>query len=288
MNGSDGPLTVVALLAPATGRLEVDPLTGAVDEDPRGATMSAPDGAALEIALRLADAWEVEAVAVSVGGPAAGSVLADAVAHGVDRAIHVVDAHGAAPASVGTAVADELASLGPVLVVAGVHGSDVASAAVPAYVAHHLRAAQALGSISVSAGGRGEVEVVRRLDRGARERLRVVAPAVLSVEGSVATLRRAPLAAALADESSRISQHRSTTARKGDVPDLSPRPYRPRPHVVPAPTSGPALDRIRHLTGADVTRSPARSIEADPVEAAEMILDQLGEWGLGPRAEPEQ
>ena len=62
-----------------------------------------------------------------------------------------------------------------------------------------LDVAQALGLVDVGGVGGGEpLGVTRRLDGGRREVLAVTAPAVLSVEGAVARLRRASLPAELA------------------------------------------------------------------------------------------
>jgi hypothetical protein len=70
-------------------------------------------------------------------------------------------------------------------------------------------------------------------------------------------------------------------------PELSPRPWRPPTQVVAGPEGATALDRIRDLTGVAGSSRVSRTIEADPAEAAEAILDQLGDWGYGPRAAAE-
>ncbi len=289
--GRGGEVAIAAVLAPAVGRITVDPLTGVVDVDNRGAVISAADGAALEVALQLGEAWESPVIALSVGGELAESVLRDALAAGVTRAIHVTCADDAAPAEVSIALADAIANLtdtdAAVFVVAGVHGSDVASAAVPAYLAHHLMAEQALGLIAVDPGEPGQCEAVRRLDRGARERLAVAAPAVISVEGSVATLRRAGLRSVLAGDVAPIEQVIPSAGVPASRPELSPRPWRPPTQVVAGPEGATALDRIRDLTGVAGSSRVSRTIEADPAEAAEAILDQLGDWGYGPRAAAE-
>jgi electron transfer flavoprotein beta subunit len=299
-----GRVAVAVVLAPAVGRVTVEPLTGAVDVDERGATMSAADAAALEVALRLGETWDAPVTALSAGGALAESVLRDALMVGVARAIRVDGADDAAPAPVAAALAGAIDGLldadadartgtGPdarldvgtrVFVVAGVHGSDLATAAVPAYLTHHLGAAQALGLIAVEPAGTGSCEVVRRLDRGARERLAVRAPAVISVEGSVATLRRAGLRAVLADDPSAIEHVSPPLGLPGPGLDLVPRPWRPPTRVVAGPEGTTALERIRDLTGVAGPARVARTIEADPAEAADAILSQLGEWGYGPRA----
>ena len=89
------------------------------------------------------------------------------------------------------------------VVVCGAWSIDRGSGSVPAFLAARLDAAQALGLVSLSfdASPRRTIEAERRLDRGRRERLRVAAPAVLSVEGGSARLRRATLDRVLAARS---------------------------------------------------------------------------------------
>ena len=287
-DGANRDVTIAVVLAPAVGRIAVDPLTGVVNVDERGAVMSAADAAALETALQVGETWDVPVTAWSAGGALAESVLRDAQAVGVTRAVRVELDDGATPAVLAAVLAEALRETGVPFVVAGVHGADIGSAAVPAFLAHHLGASQALGLIDVQPGTVGRCEVVRRLDRGARERLAVAAPAVISVEGSVARLRRAGLRSLLASgDVEVVSPPMAASGRATAAQDLSPRPWRPRAQVVPGPSGDSALDRIRDLTGIGGPSRQSRSIQADPAEAAEAILDQLGEWGYGPRAASE-
>ncbi len=281
---TDTDVTVVAVLAPAVGRATVEPLSGQVTVDDRGATISAPDAAALEVALRVGEAWGVPVHAYSVGGTGSEVVLAEARAVGVDRAVHIVGDDDAPADRVAAALAARIGTDGRAFVVAGVHGSDIASAAVPACVAHHLGAEQALGTIGVEPGGPGRCEVVRRLDRGARERLVVRAPAVVSVEGSVARLRRAGLRAVLAADHAGIERVRPEPPVGPETSARTPRPWRPRTRVVAGPGGSTALERIRDLTGVASDEHQVRTVELDPAAAAELIIDELGSFGFGPRA----
>ncbi|UDY37761.1 mycofactocin-associated electron transfer flavoprotein beta subunit [Dermatobacter hominis] len=265
-------------------RPEVDPVHGTVVATGRGGGFSAADHSAVEVALRLADAWDGEVVVICAGPVEAEDGLRELLAAGASRAVRidVGDAHG-----------DELgvhtgegaaAQLGPVLrelraevVVCGDVSTDLGSGTVPAYLAHHLDAAQALGLLSVEVGERGRVRAVRRLDGGRREVLDVAAPAVLSVEGAVAELRRAPLSAALAARDAAVDVRMARPARAGDPPRL--RPWRPPARAVAPPAGEHALDRVVQLTGALVDRTPPRTLELEPAAAAEAILEQLRTWG---------
>lgn len=278
---------VVVLLAPPVGHLQVDALSGAVTEDARGARLGAPDAAALEVALTIASQANTSLCAVSAGGSAALESLAMASEVGVDRLVHVVVDDNVAPLDIAAHLASFLSNLPPALIVAGAHGADFGSAIVPAAVAHHLGAQQALGLVAVQRQPNGSLTGLRRLDGGARERLAVHAPAVISVEGGVASLRRGTLGATLRASSSPVETFQPQSW-PGSVVNGSPQPYRPQPLVVAPPVGDAALDRVRVLTGAGQAASPARSVELSPEDAAEAILDRLGAWGYGPRSTPNE
>jgi len=125
------------------------------------------------------------------------------------------------------------------------------------------------------------VTAVRRLGAGRSERVRVSAPSVISVEGSVATLRRASLGAVRTPiRVEVIDEAVATSPRSPRV--LSTGPWRPRARVLPPPVGDAARDRIVHLTGALVDRTPPRRVELEAPAAAEAILEQLRAWGYLP------
>ena len=279
-------------------RPEVDALTGEVDHDLRRHGASAADRAAVETALRLAERWaepagDVHLDLVTVGPVGAESMLADLGATGPWHLHRVSPREAVAPegphlgegessASVAAGLATVLERVGGVdVVVCGDHSLDRGSGAVPAFLAARLGVAQALGLVAVEPGAPGELTVTRRLGAGRSERLAVRSPAVVSVEGAVATLRRAPLAAVL--KPPRVERHVPGPADLGRTGEalrvLHRGPLRPRTRVVAAPAGDDALSRITELTGALVDRTPPRTVEADPVDAATLIIDQLRSWG---------
>jgi electron transfer flavoprotein beta subunit len=283
-----GPTIAVALKS-VDLRPDVDALTGVVTTDGRWAGLSDADEAALETALGLAERWAGTVVAVGAGPSNVDAVLRQALAAGAARAVRV-DLPAEAPStSVARALGEVVTDLGATWVLCGAHSLDRGSGSVPAFLAHHLNAAQALGLVSVEAEGEGEGKglpatpaavVTRRLDQARRERLRVVAPAVLSVEGSVARLRRASLAAALRSESAEIevTSPSVATAPGAATAPTTRRAYRPRARALDAP-HGSTLQRILELTDAATPRTPPRLVELDPEAAAAEILEQLREWG---------
>ncbi len=280
---SAGPL-VVACLDPADLRQEVNLLTGEVRSDSRRADLSASDAAALEHSLRAAEAWGGTVLALAAGPPSLDPVLQQAVALGA-RALRIpwsdTQSGPAVEADLlAAALAAAITQAGPpALVICGDRSPSRGIGAVPALVAHHLGAEQALGLVSLTVDPASRVIFAeRRLDGGWRERLRVQAPAVCSVEAAGIRLRRAPFASALSSSRRPIpvtafqpgASTRAVPLRIGP-----PRPYRPRTKAVPPPT-GATHERLLALTGALVAHDPPRIVgPVGPAEAAGELIDFL-------------
>ena len=286
-------------------RPEIDPLTGAIHTDVRTSGPSDADEAALEWALRIGEAWGVHIVALSAGPPEAESMLQDALAAGASEAVRIDVPTGTRSDRVALCLAR---ALPPVIevVVCGAWSADRGSGSVPAFLAAELGAAQALGIIQLAADAK-TIEARRRLDGGRRERLRVTPPAVLSVEGGSARLRRASLDSVLAsrDASIRVVSNAGrddfvvaerlargpavaaapaagpvAAGPAGSEPPVRTVPYRPRARVRPAPAPGlDARERILVLSGALTDREPPRLVRLDPAAAADELLLQLSAWG---------
>lgn len=243
-------------------------------DDERWAGVSESDRAALEVALGLAARSGDEVTVVSAGSPGAEFGLREALAVGAARVVRIDAAVDLESAAVARALAGVVA--GASWVVCGDASSDRGTGSVPAFVAAELGAGQALGLVSVEPGD-GSVRAVRRLDGGRREVLAVSAPAVLSVEGAAARLRRASLPAELKARTATIEV---VPGPSGPVehPDVV-QPYRPRARALAAP-GGAALDRVVQLTDAIGASSTTHElVTLDPPEAAERILAALAEWG---------
>ena len=159
----------------------------------------------------------------------------------------------------------------PALVLCGDRSADRGTGALPAFLAHELGAAQALGLVSLAlpgdaprpaaaeaglaqeAGGLGLVGE-RRLPGGWRERLWIGLPAVCSVEAAGVSLRRAPLDAMLASRRAAVPVARPHAGPGTPVIAGPPRPYRPRTHEVPPAPAGSARERLAELSGVLVQR----------------------------------
>jgi electron transfer flavoprotein beta subunit len=241
--------------------------------DARAAGISAADQAALEVALRLAEVTADRVRVICVGPVAAEGGLRAALAAGASRAVRV-DAPGELDSA---AVASAIAPFadGASWVLCGDVSADRGTGSVPAFLAADLGAAQALGLVAVDLAA-DPIEATRRLDGGRREVLSLAAPAVLSVEGAVARLRRASLAAELA------ARHAPIDVQPGPPGPLeradAVRPFRPRPRQRPSP-SGDSLNRVRALTATTGGPRHTELVTLDPPAAADRILRAMREWG---------
>jgi electron transfer flavoprotein beta subunit len=297
---SDRPL-VVACLRITDLRPEVDPLTGVVTRDPWGIGLSPADAAALEHALRIADAWSGRVLALSVGPSTTDPVLRDVSALGASvRRVPTPEPEGAGAytdelagdeQALARTMVDALASFGPPdLVLCGDRSADRGTGALPAFLAHELHAAQALGLVTLEVERAGDpgrpapagtttLMAERRLDGGWRERLRVSPPAVCSVEGAGVRLRRASLSATLAASGATVGVGGSMAGHRhgggdGSVRVGATRAFDPPPRVLPAPPQDDPRLRLLSLTGALVAHEPPTLI--GPVGAAEAADELLG------------
>ena len=243
--------------------------------DERFAGMSPADESALEFALQQAAAEGTGVTAITIGPEGADKVLRDALACGATRAIRVDAPSTTAGTDVATAIASELPDAQWVW--CGDYSLDRGAGSVPPFIASMLGAQQALGVIAARIDG-AVVHATRRLDGGRRELLEVRAPAVISVEGATARLRRAGLAAVRTASSAPLEVVAATTPIHRM--EFMVRPYRPRARVLPAPAGDSALERLRVLTDA-AAAAAARgdTVHLEPADAADRIVHALRDWG---------
>lgn len=249
------------------------------DRDERFVQLSYADQAALELALEAASRSGESVRAVTAGPIGADTVLRQALAVGVDE-VRRIELESDSPSStvahiLRSAVSDCR------IIWCGDYSSDRGSGSVPAFLAAELGYGQALGLIAVDLPERSvdPLRVRRRLDGGRREVLEIRGPAVLSVEGSTARLRRA----ALRDT---MTASRVTIPVIGTPPGSAPRvvdvgttrPFRPRARVVPAPRGDRALDRVRMVTDTSAAKGHGELVHLEPRPAAERIVSALRQW----------
>jgi electron transfer flavoprotein beta subunit len=291
----------VACLRIGDLRPSVDPLDGSVTRDRLGVGLSPADAAALEHALRVAGAWSGRVVAVCAGPASTEPVLREVAALGVGVVRVPLGDEGDGHRYVAELVEDEralartlvaaVAPFGPPdLVLCGDRSVDRGTGALPAYLAHELGCAQALGLVAVEADpATRDLLVERRLDAGWRERLRVALPAVCSVEGAGVRLRRASLGGAVGmagipvpvDRSLGVADAAGPAASGPGAFHIGPtRPFTPRTRVVPAPEAADPRLRLLALTGALVAHEPPMVVHpSDAAGAADALLAFLARHG---------
>ena len=154
-----GPLVVVCLRH-AAARPDVDLLTGAVRPPVHGAGPAPAELAALELGLRFAEAWPGRVLAVTAGPPVAEATLRDALAAGAAEVLRVdwpeadyLDGLATDEQALAAALAAALRPRRPALVLCGDRSADRGTGALPAFLAHELGAAQALGLVSLALPG---------------------------------------------------------------------------------------------------------------------------------------
>jgi electron transfer flavoprotein beta subunit len=252
--------------------------------DERFAGPSPADQAALELALQQAAAMDTSVTAITAGPPAADRVLRDALAAGAARAVRVEMPIDAASHDVAHAIASVMSESfddSTRWIWCGDSSLDRGTGSVPAYLASKLGTRQALGVIEVTPTGHDTLHVTRRLDGGRRELLEVTSPAVVSVEGAVAHLRRASLPALRAASTAPIDV--VVPAQPVEVVAPLVRPFRPRARAFAAPSGERALDRLRVLTDAAVgSATRGEPVELSPRDAAQRVVRALREWGYLP------
>jgi electron transfer flavoprotein beta subunit len=267
-------------------RPDVDPVSGEIVTDTRWSGVSLADQAALELALVIAGSKDTTVIALTVGPIEAEEALRDALACGADEAVRVDGYPGMTSIGVAKSISRWIESIGAHtidLVICGDWSIDRGSGSVPVFVAEQLGRNDACGLVRVEQhpDDPQQLSAERRLDGGRREELHISFPAVISVEGVAARLRRASLTGILRGKAQPITQVRQLESSAASLSEpVRSGPYRPRTRILEGPaTSLPPLRRVEILTGALTERNPPRKLTLDPEAAADAIVEQLAAWG---------
>ena len=241
--------------------------------DTRYAGFSASDQAALELALRRAEQQNAHVRIVAVAPIAARPQLVALAACGAYQLVHVECTGAMASIDLAESMSQHLGDCTTIW--CGDYSLDRGSGSVPAFLAALLSRPQALGVVEIDPLATS-LQPVRRLDAGRREVLQLGEPAVLSVEGSLATLRRATLSATLSPAVDIVARSATPTGETvvGDM-----RPYRPRPREAAPPAGTTALERIKSTTAVGSAHTRGEIVEVSTDEAVTRVVDALHEWG---------
>lgn len=244
--------------------------------DTRYAGFSASDQAALELALQRAELQRAHVRVVAVAPAAARPQLVALAACGANQLVHIECTGPMASVDVAESMSKCLRDCTTIW--CGDYSLDRGSGSVPAFLAALLGVPQALGVVEIDPAA-STLQPVRRLDAGRREVLRLSEPGVISVEGSLATLRRASLSATLSPAVDIVTDT-ATPTHGVVVGDM--RPYRPRPREAAPPEGATALERIRSTTAAGSAHTRGEIAEVSTDEAVTRVVNALREWGYLP------
>ena len=173
-----------------------------IDDSDLNWVISSCDLCALEEALLLAEAEtsrgaeRPELVVFSLGPARVEEALRKALALGADRAVHLVDEalRGGDAIADGRALAAALADEGCDLVLTGAQSDDLGQAATPAVIAEILAFPYAWLVMAVELDSRARaLRIVRELEGGENEVLRLQLPAVLAIQAGINKPRFASL-----------------------------------------------------------------------------------------------
>ncbi len=177
-------------------RLRVRPDGSWIDEEDVPFVINESDEYALEEGIALAEATAGEVVVFTVGPPRAAEALRKALALGAARAVHLADPafqHGDA-ASTGRALAAAVAREDCALVFTGSQSDDLGYGATGSVLAAGLGWPHAwlVMGFSLEEGGQS-CRVVREMESGKNELLRLRLPAVIEVQAGINHPRYASL-----------------------------------------------------------------------------------------------
>ncbi|OFW60041.1 MAG: hypothetical protein A2133_05340 [Actinobacteria bacterium RBG_16_64_13] len=285
---------------------ERDPRSGRVREEWLVREIDAASDAALGLALRLKAARaDTEATVVQLGPPGHERWLRQALARGCDRAVRIWDDEAATVGTAGKAVilAAAVKALGFDLALAGSAGVVDAGRRLGVLVAEHLGVACATQAVDVTlVDGVETAEITRGLDRGYRERVEVLLPALMTVSPGAAASPGAP--PAYIPVAALLAAH-DRTIPVWDLADLGVpfdqvrradrsleygplRPRRPRMHpLTPPDQSLPAFERVLKLIQGSVQRREGRIVRQPPDGIVDEVFKTLRDEGWLDHLRPE-
>lgn len=244
------------------------------------------DIVACEAGVRLKERAGGTVTVVTVGPPAAESVLRTALALGADSATRVEFEDSGLCSGDGTArlLAAVMAADSPDVIICGARSSDSGSGAVPVLLAERLDRPLVMNVVSLS--GSDPLEIERRMEGGRRQLIQVQPPVAITVEESLCDPRYPSVLARHKADRAPITVF--TPGQLGvDLPTRSvilerlqgPRPLAAR--LVTPPVDLPARGRLAYVLagGPDQKRSSKR-LEGPTLQVVDQLLAYLNANGV--------
>jgi electron transfer flavoprotein beta subunit len=165
-----------------------------IEDADLGFEINEPDAYAVEAALQLREKNGGEVIALCAGPERASTSIREALAKGVDRAIHVVDDQldRADTLSVARVLAKAIETERPDLVLTGLQSDDLGYGQTGVVVAELLGVPHATIIMEVEVTG-AAVRVKRELESGWFQHVEMPLPAVLTIQSGISRLRYATL-----------------------------------------------------------------------------------------------
>ena len=167
---------------PDTTEIKINPVTGTLIRDGVPSIINPDDKAGLELALRMKDQFGAHITVITMGPPQADNALREALAMGVDDAIHLTDRKFAGADTLATshALAGALRNLSYDLIITGRQAIDGDTAQVGPQIAEHLDIAQVSYLRKLDYDGKGTFTIERTVEDG-YEILETEAPCLVTV-----------------------------------------------------------------------------------------------------------
>jgi electron transfer flavoprotein beta subunit len=285
-------IVCVKQISIVTGRSRVDPAANRIVPGDLVHALNPHDEAAVEEALKIREKHGGTVTTLTLGPPRAEAALRWCVAMGADKAVHIVDENPGdrGPWVVSMGLAEVIRSLEYDLVLFGRMAIDDEMGLVGAFVADLLDLPLVMAAASVALDlHERKARVQRVLERGSREVVECVLPAVVTVDRCLNRPRYPTLAGRRAGERHEILKIDSRSLGnllpgEDEPPTLeilrvAPPKIRPRKILAPDDDSS-AAGRIQWILSGGMKQKKSAPITGDPARLAEGIIDFLKERNL--------
>ena len=271
----------------------INPASGLVDEALLEYRMDGSSIAALEMALRLKEKHQADISVVSIAPESADSLLQEVYALGADRIFRIwhENLEDADAYQKGVTIAALLRDTAPDLVLCGARSEDMGSGMVPAVLAELMNFSQVTNvAADIELLNQDSILAFRRLEQGAREKLQVQLPAVVSVDLTATGMPYAPLDNYLAARDKLIEHMEifdlglssidisswNTLNRLVNVAQQKP----VSKSIYTPPSELDPLDRIRAIVSGGLQQKTGEVVQGDAEELAEKAFQFLLQYGF--------
>ncbi|MDO8490917.1 MAG: electron transfer flavoprotein subunit beta/FixA family protein [Dehalococcoidia bacterium] len=268
--------------------LEPDPRTKSVKSDDVVWVVNPYDLLAVEAAVRLKETHGGEVTLLSLGQPEAKMALKSCLALGADKAFLLFDPafNDSDSYAAGVTLSRAISAIPHDLVLCGAQSSDTNAGLAGAVIAENLGLPLVSGVTHIEASPESKRLIVhRKLERGNREVIETVLPAVLTIESGINEPRYASLPSLMAglrkeievQDMKKLGLALGEVGAKGcKTKVLTIAPPRPRPKRLFTPDSSlSAAERMRLVMSGGLAEKSGDVLQGNPKEVAAKIIQFL-------------